>query len=211
MGASDHAIPAACWHAWERPMTTESGAAYIESAAPLFAHQYSHAWLDFREKRDDYADYFENSKLATIRHRRFCLGMRDRFPWFDEQMWGISASDSQYGYIDWGGPQTPANSRIDGTLVPCAPGGSLAFVPNHCLAVLNTMLQRYGKQVWRRYGFIDAFNPGMNWWAPDVLGIDVGITLLMAENLRTESVWSAMAEAPEVRRGFAAAGFRKLA
>jgi hypothetical protein len=188
-------------------MTTEAGAPYIESDAPLFVHQYSHAWLDFRYRHDDYADYFQNSRSATFRHRRFCLGMRDRFPWFDEHMWGITASDSRYGYIDWGGPETAANDKIDGTLVPCAAGGSLAFVPDLCTGVLAAMLDRYGSRVWRRYGFIDAFNPRMNWWAPDVLGINVGITLLMAENLRTQSIWSAMMRAPEVQRGFTAAGF----
>ena len=69
------------------------------------------------------------------------------------------------------------------------------------------MLHRYGKRVWSRYGFIDAFNPRTNWWAADVLGIDVGITLLMVENLRSESIWSAIMQAPEVQRGFRAAGF----
>jgi hypothetical protein len=208
MGAQNNAIPSSSWHAWERPITTESGAPYIESAAPLFVHQYSHAWIDFRHQQDAYADYFGNSRLATRRHRRFCLDMRDRFPWFDEQMWGITASDSRFGYIDWGGPETPANAKIDGTLVPCAAGGSIAFLPDECLSVLTTMIRRYGTRVWSRYGFIDAFNPRVGWWAPDVLGIDLGIMLLMVENLRTQSVWSAMMEAPEVRRGLRAAGFR---
>ena len=122
-------------------------------------------------------------------------------------MWGITASDSRYGYIDWGGPETAANEKIDGTLVPCASGGSLAFLPSDCLPVLSAMLDRYGKKVWNRYGFIDAFNPSVDWWASDVIGIDLGITLLMAENLRSQSVWSAMMKAPEVRRGFDAAGF----
>lgn len=209
MGSGDFAIPSSCWHAWERPMTSEAGSPYIESAAPLFVHQYSHAWLDFRDRQDAYADYFENSRLATLRHRRFCLDMRNRFPWFDNHMWGITASDSRYGYIDWGGPQTPANARIDGTLVPCASGGSIAFLPDECLSVLAAMRDRYGKRVWSRYGFIDAFNPRMDWWAEDVLGIDLGITLLMVENLRTQSVWSSMMQAMEVQRGFRLAGFER--
>lgn len=208
MGSSESPIPSTSWHAWDRPKTTELGRPYIESVAPLFVHQYSHGWLDFRRRRDEYADYFENSLLATARHRRFCLSMRERFPWFDEQMWGITASDSRYGYLDWGGPGTKANAKIDGTLVPCAPGGSVAFLPNECTAVLEKMLARYGKKVWSRYGFIDAFNPNTDWWCPDVLGIDLGIMLLAAENARTGSVWSVMMSAPEVRRGFSAAGFR---
>lgn len=210
MGAKEWSIPAASWHAWARPTTTESGSSFIESDAPLFVHQYSHAWLDFRRQRDAYADYFKNSLLATVRHRRFCLDMRERFPWFDENMWGITASDSRYGYIDWGGPQTAANSKIDGTLVPCAAGGSLAFLPDECVPVLQSMLDRYGKRVWNRYGFIDAFNPEADWWCPHVLGLDLGIMLLMTENLRSQSIWSAMKNAPEVKRGFAAAGFQTI-
>jgi hypothetical protein len=207
LGATEFAVPAYSWHAWERPLTTEAGRPFIESDAPLFVHQYSHAWLDFRRRRDAYANYFENSRLATIRHRRFCLDLSSRFPWITEDMWGITASDSSFGYVDWGGPRTIANDKIDGTLVPCAPGGSLVFLPAECLSVLATMQERYGSRVWNRYGFVDAFNPHTDWWAPDMLGIDVGITLLMAENLRTQNVWSTMMQAPEIQRGFAAAGF----
>ena len=57
---------------------------------------------------------------------------------------------------------------------------------------------------------MDAFNPNENWWAPDVIGIDLGITLLMTENLRNQRVWSAMMRAPEVQRGFKSAEFRPL-
>ena len=123
MGAQNFAIPPSCWHAWERPMTAEAGAPYIESSAPLFVHQYSHAWLDFRHQQDAYADYFQNSRLATIRHRRFCLDMRQRFPWFDEHMWGITASDSRFGYIDWGGPRHRRTTRSMVRSSPALPVG----------------------------------------------------------------------------------------
>ena len=210
MGSASHPIPGAAWSAWHRPKKEqEPGRFFVESPAPLFVHQYSHAWLDFRGMRDGGIDYFENSRLATILHRQFCIGLRERFPWFGEDMWGITASDSRYGYIDWGGPGSAANAMIDGTLVPCAAGGSLVFLPEECSRVLETMLARYGKRLWTRYGFADAFHPEANWWSPDVLGINLGIMLMMAENYRSESVWRAMMAAPEVRRGFAAAGFRR--
>jgi len=207
LGSLSHPIPVSAWDAWDRPGRVEDGGdLFIESPAPLFVHQYSHAWLDFRNKQDGYADYFVNSRFATQRHRAFCLTLRDRFPWIGEDMWGITASDSRFGYIDWGGPQGKANGRIDGTLVPCATGGSLVFLPEDCSRVLETMVNRYGAEVWTKYGFIDAFHP-KGWWAPDVLGIDLGIMLMMSENLRTGSVWKSMMAAPEVRRGFQSAGF----
>ena len=210
IGANDMAIPSGCWNSWHRPTVQDSGITFIDSVAPLFAHQYSQAWLDFRNKHDQYANYFENSRIATLRHRKFCLDMRQRFPWFDDTMWGITSSESRYGYMSWGGPESgsASNAKMDGTLVPCASAGSLAFLPDDCLAVLEAMVKRYGKKVWTRYGFVDAFNPHADWWSPNVLGIDVGITLLMAENLVTAGVWQSMMTAKEIQRGFAAAGFK---
>ena len=88
-------------------------------------HQYSQAWFDFRGKRDQYADYFENSIFATDAHRRFCLELGKQFPDYSDDLWGISASDSQKGYVIWGGP--PMMGPIDGTVVPSASAGSLAL------------------------------------------------------------------------------------
>lgn len=208
MGSGMRPIPASSWDAFNRPDRIGDRGLFIESRAPLFVHQWSHAWFDFRNKHDGWTNYFQNSVEATMRHRAFCLRLKDRFPWFDENMWGITASDSRDGYQDWGGPGTThSNEKIDGTLVPCASGGSIVFLPNECSRVLKTMMDRYGSKVWTRYGFVDAFNPQSDWFGPDVLGIDLGIMLLMAENLRTESVWKTMMAAPETERGFRAAGF----
>ena len=208
IGSTTFPIPASSWDAWTRPnRVTDNGRMFIESPASLFVHQYSHAWFDFRDKQDGWADYFENSQLATVRHRDFCLSLKERFPWFGSDMWGISASDSQHGYIDWGGPGMLSNAKIDGTLVPCAPGGSIVFMPEDCARVLETMLERYGKRVWTRYGFVDAFQPDAGWYASDVIGINLGIMMLMAENLRTGSVWKTIMSTPEAARGFKAVGF----
>src|SRR5207247_1888433 len=88
----------------------------------IFTHQYSQAWFDFRNKRDAYADYFENSVKATKAHKLFCLSLRDRFPDYSENLWGISASDYVKGYTAWGGPSVQGGplGPIDGSIVPCA-------------------------------------------------------------------------------------------
>ena len=96
---------------------------------------------------------------------------------------------------------------IDGTVVPCAAGGSLPFLPVSCMRVLRTIRTRY-PQTWSRYGFVDAFNPLKNWYDQDVIGIDVGITMLMAENARTGFVWETFMKNPEAQRGMAIAGFQ---
>ena len=177
------------------------------AALPLFVHQYSHAWFDFRDRRDVYADYFANSVNATEAHRRYCLSYSREFPWYGPSMWGVTASDSRNGYRAWGSPGTPP----DGTLVPCAAGGSLVFAPEECAAVLDNMYQRWGDKVWSKYGFIDAFHPKDKWYSRYVLGIDQGIILLMAENLRRGSVWKQVMETPLARRAFEAVGLRRSA
>src|SRR5207248_5704129 len=106
----------------------------------------------------------------------------------------------------WGIPGSE-NEPSDGTLVPCAPGGSLPFAPRECLTALEHMREAGGDSVWGRYGFADAFNPETGWSSPDVIGIDVGITLVMAENLRSGLVWRAFMRAPEVQRAMELAGF----
>jgi hypothetical protein len=206
LGSATHPLGAETWDAWKRATFEYDGLQYIGSFAPLFVHQYSQAWFDFRDKRDKYADYFKNSIIATEVHRRFCLDLASQFPDYSEDLWGISASDSPKGYVVWGGP--PATGPIDGTVVPCAAGGSLPFLPQETVRVLHTVKNRYGSRAWNRYGFVDAFNPLTNWYDTDVVGIDSGITMVMAENARSGFVWDTFMKNPEAQRGMQRAGFR---
>jgi len=206
MGSLAHPLKPEAWDAWKRTIFEYDGLRYIGSFAPLFVHQYSQAWFDFRGKRDKYADYFENSRIATEVHRRFCLELATQFPDYGDDLWGITASDSQNGYVIWGGP--PAMGPIDGTIVPAAPGGSLPFLPQATMRVLRNIKNRYGNEAWCKYGFVDAFNPPKNWFDHDVVGIDTGITMVMAENLRTNFVWNTFMKNQEARRGMQKAGFQ---
>jgi hypothetical protein len=205
MGSATHPLRPEAWLAWKRTTFEYDGLRYIGSFAPLFVHQYSQAWFDFRNKRDKYADYFQNSAIATEVHRRFCLELSKSFPDYSDDLWGITASDSDKGYVVWGGP--PAMGPIDGTVVPAAAGGSLPFLPDATMRVLKNIRNRY-PQVWSRYGFIDAFNPLKKWYDTDIVGIDAGIILLMAENMRTAFVWETFMKNPEAQRGMTNAGFK---
>lgn len=207
IGAPKNPLPADAWKAWSRPTITYGNRTFIH-CPPLFTHQYAHAWFDFRGRRDDFADYWQNSVDATLAQREWCATLAHTFTSWSHDLWGITASDSAKGYIDWGGPQGGASDKLDGTLVPCAPAGSLPFAPEECLAALKAMRAAGGDRVWGRYGFADAFNPETGWVASDVIAIDVGITLLMSENLRSGFVWRYFMHAPEARRGLAMAGFR---
>ena len=204
IGSPTHPVSPTLWDNFTRPRMTFKTFEYISAVDPLFIHQYSHAWYDFRSKRDRYADYFANSITATRAHKAFCLDLKIGY---NEDYWGITASDSEHGYLPWGGP--PALGHIDGTVVPCATGGSLPFLPTDCLRVLRS-LRTLGDRVYQRYGFRDAVHPAGNWYNPDVLGINLGITALMAENLRTGFIWSNFMRNPEAARAMQLAGFRNL-
>lgn len=206
MGSPSHPIPAKSWEAIRRPYIVYQGYRYISIPAPLFVHQFSHAWFDFRGRHDHYADYFENSVIACRAHRLFCEQLSSEFPCYSSKVWGITASDSHRGYVAWGGP--PMLGPIDGTIVPAAAAGSLPFLYTESLEALRSLRSYYGKQIWKRYGFVDAFNPLTGWASSDVIGIDVGIGMLMAENARTQFVWDTFMRNPEARVAMELAGFR---
>jgi hypothetical protein len=206
IGAPSRALPADTWHAWRRaPQASFNGHTFIQ-CGPLFTHQYAHGWFDFRGRHDAYADYWQNSIDATLAQRAWSASQSKRFKGWSADMWGLTASDGPRGYMAWGTPGADPD-RSDGTLVPCAPGGSLPFAPRECLTALHRMRQTGGAAVWSRYGFVDAFNPQTGWASRDVIGIDLGIMLVMAENLRSGLVWHHFMQAPEVQRALRLAGF----
>jgi len=206
IGSPSHPIPADAWYAWKRNVNTYGSYRFI-GTAPLFTEQYSHAFIDFRgrrEHRGDGIDWFANSVTATRAHRQFCIDLHPRFSGYTDKIWGITASRSVTGYTAWGGP--PLDPRIDGTVVPSAPGGSLMFTPDICIPALRAMGQQYGHKIYCRYGFTDAFNPITGWVSPDVTGLNLGITMLSAENLRSGSLWRWFMAAAEPRRALELAG-----
>ena len=191
IGSPTYPISPSSWHALWRDRYRYEGHAYFTTiGVPLFMHQYSHAWVDYRNRREttgDRIDYFQNSIAATLAHRAFCINLRHDFPAFGPDVWGITASDSAKGYLAWGGP--PRDADVDGTIVPSAAGGSLMFTPELSTRALWTMHEKYGAKIYGKYGFVDAFNPQSGWIDTDVIGINAGIILLSTENMRTQNIW----------------------
>ncbi len=208
IGSPTNPITSEAWYAWKRNGNEYDGYRYL-GKTPLFTYQYSHAWVDFRgrrEARGEHANYFENSVNATLAHRQFCIDLAKEFPGYGPNVWGISASDSAKGYVAWGGP--PRDPAIDGTVVPYAAAGSLMFVPRLAMAALKTMRMKY-PLIYAKYGFADAFNPNTGWVDRDVIGIDLGITLLSAENARSGNVWRWFMRNSDVRRALDLVGLKK--
>lgn len=215
MGAATNPLSADHWATWTSGYhwRTNYGQAFVHFP-PLFGHQYSHCWIDFRHTADPYMrgkglTYFENSRRATLAQREYAIANPRGFTGYSGELWGLTASDGPgiapyFAYVARG---TPAPLSDDGTIAPTAVGGSLPFAPEFALPTLRAMYDRFRTKLWTGYGFRDAFNLEANWWGPHVIGIDQGPILLMAENLRSGRVWQRFMRNPEIQRGLEAAGF----
>ena len=210
LGSATHPLPDGAWAAWTAGYDWQTlyGFSFV-TFPPLFGHQYSHAWVDFRGVRDDYmrgrnSDYFENSRRATLAQRAYSIDNPNNHPNYRADEWGLTASDVQGGYAARGAP--PAQND-EGTIAPTAPGGSVPFAYDETRAVLRTMYRTYGPLLWGPYGFRDAYNVRQGWFATDFLGIDQGPFVLMIENARTGAVWARMRQDPDLQRGLLRAGF----
>jgi hypothetical protein len=231
-GSPTHPAPPAGWNHWTSRYVWGSfyGLDFL-NFGPLFGHQYSHCWIDFRGIRDAYMrekgiDYFENSRRATISHRLYAIRNPLDFAGYADSVWGLTACDGPrdtsfvvlrkerrfHGYsargvsVDW--------SLDDGTIAPTAAASSVPFAPDICIAAVRGIRNRYGPQVWRDHGFADAFNPTFRtpgtphgWFDPDFIGIDQGPIVLMIENHRNGFVWDVMKRNPYVIEGLKKAGF----
>ena len=210
LGSPTFPIRPEAWTAWTSSYAwqTHYGQAFVVFP-PLFGHQYSHVWIDFRGIQDPYMrdkglDYFENSRRATLANRAYAMANPHGWRDYGENVWGLTASDIPSSYKARGAP--PAESD-DGTITPTAAGGSLAFTPHESLAALRHMYAAYRTQIWGPYGFKDAFNPSQKWFATDYLGIDQGPMVLMIENYRTGRLWHVMRQQAAIQRGLERAGF----
>jgi hypothetical protein len=210
IGSPTHPLPPDAWYAWERDPNSYMQYQYIGRSL-LWTYQYPFAWFDLRgcrETRGTKIDWFENCQTATRAHREWCYtDLAKQFPGYTQTIWGITSSSSPTGYRAWGGP--PQQSKIDGSVVPCAAGGSLMLTPDICIPALHAMKDQYGKTIWGKYGLADAFNPESGWVSTDTLGLDVGMTLLNAENYRSGNVWRWFMENPEPRKAMQLAGIEK--
>ncbi|WP_420456681.1 glucoamylase family protein [Rubrivirga sp.] len=212
LGSPTHPLAGNAWDAWTAGYAgqwqTHYGYEFLVFP-PLFGHQYSHVWIDFRNIQDDYmrgrnSTYFENSRRATLAQRAYAIDNPQNYPNYGADEWGLTASDDPFGYRAHGAPPALADN---GTITPTAAGGSYAFTPELSRQALRTFYARYYARLWGEYGLRDAYNIEENWFASDVLGIDQGPILLMIENARTGAIWESFMTHPDVRVGLERAGF----
>jgi hypothetical protein len=213
LGTATNPLPASSWSSWASGYTwaTYYGYSYIPFP-PLFGHQYSHCWIDFRHIGDAFMNshdstYFENSRRASLAQRAYCIANPLSHVGYNGTVWGLTACDGPSGYSAHGAP--PAEGD-DGTIAPTAAGGSIAFTPEYSIPTLRYFYTNYRPRIWTAYGFRDGFNLGASWVAADELGIDQGPIVIMIENYRTQRVWQRFMRNAEVQRGLQRAGFVPL-
>ena len=190
---------------------------------PLFGHQFSHVFIDFRGLSDKYLkekgiDYFENSRRATYSQRRYAIDNPHQWLGYDSLCWGVTACDGPgdkynfgdkkfIGYAGRGASGPDYNYFDDGTIAPYGPISSIAFAPEIVLPTIKAINQRYGAKIWGKYGYYDSFNPTADWVDNDFLGIDEGPMLLMIENFRSGLVWEYVMKDPVIQKGLERLGF----
>ncbi len=233
MGSPTHPVPATCWDAWTSKYKWGSWYGYEQvNFGPLFGHQYSHMFIDFKGIRDKYMkdkgiDYFENSRRATLAQQAYGIENPKNFKDFSGSIWGLTACDGPgYAQHEMNGRNvrfdgysargTAIDYHVDdGTIAPTAAGGSIPFAPDTCIKALRSMFDRYGEALYQDYGFKDSFNPSFTWgegnekgWFDrDYIGIDQGPILLMIENYRSGLIWNIMKKNPYIIAGLKKAGF----
>lgn len=232
MGSPTHPIAPEAWSTWcsSYPWAAFKGQENVQFD-PLFGHQYSHVWIDFRGIQDDYMrgkgmDYFENSRRATLSNRAYCIENPIGAKGYGANCWGLTACDGpgggkknvdgkEWDFFDYRARGACSLQIVDdGTIAPTAAGGSYPFVPDLCDAALKNMWETYYPDLVGEYGFKDAFNltyvdekNPKGWFDVDYLGIDQGPILLMMENHRSGLIWNVMKKNPYIVAGLKKAGF----
>ncbi len=207
IGSPTFPISPDAWHDMDRPQGNYKGYECI-SSAPLFTHQYPHLWIDFRDKHDRIADYFENARAATLANRQYCIDRMGVYETYGPDSWGLTACDGPTGYNAFGA--LPGGFALDdGTVAPTAAGGSLMLTPQESISALKYMYYTYKTGIWGKYGFSDSYNVDNSYRSPDVIGIDLGAIVLAIENYRTGMVWEYFMRNTHIQNAMKKIGFQK--
>lgn len=171
----------------------------------LFTYQFSHTWIDFRDKIDKNGiNWFENSIKATLANREYCIKNSKKYKTFGENSWGLTACIGPNGYSGGYGAKpclADIENENDGTITPCGPAGSIVFTPELSMKALENFYNKFPK-LWGKYGFIDAYNlENGEWYSKEVIGIDKGISMLMIENYFSELIWENFMKNEYVKKG----------
>jgi len=168
---------------------------------PLFFAHYSFLGLDPRNLQDQYVNYWEQLTNHTLVNRAYCIANPKNYLGYGVNCWGLTASDNQSGY----NAHSPTNDL--GVITPTAALSSFPYTPTESMAALKYFYYTLGDKLWGAYGFYDAFNPTVGWWAKSYISIDQGPIIVMIENHRTQLVWEEFMSNPEIGTALTKMGF----
>ena len=201
IGSPTYPISPDSWDKIFRPVKNDT---YIYlPQETLFVYQYPNIWIDFRDKEDKYANYFNNAEAATRYNWLFTVQNRFKYETYDMDIWGLSASDGPTGYKAYGA----VDGNHDGTVAPYASISSIPFTYDLSMNAIRGMLSKYGPLVWGEYGFYSAFNVDEAWFSDQYIGIDQGDIILMIENYRTGMIWDLFMSNEHIQEALNKIGF----
>lgn len=183
----------------------------INPGGNLFAYQFSEAWLDTGQYLDpDGIDWFNNSRLATLANRAFCLEQAPHFKTYHANSWGASCGDSPWGYDVSGSTPSLHPPKPNGTVSIYGALASLPFTPELTLEMMN-YLYHHHPQSWGTYGFFDSYNLDVSppWYSHSLYGIDKGCSMIMIENYLSRLVWESYTNSPTIQKALGVLGFRR--
>lgn len=197
-------MPKEGWDKIERPQFHYKGYDFL-AGGPLFMHQMSHVFVDFKGVRDPLGfDYWVNSRNAILANRQYCIDNPKGFKGYEPDVWGLSASDSPKGYEAQG---APGNIYDNGTITPSSAIAAAMFDRKTAEEVTKGTYQKH-PGTYGKYGFTIAFNPTESWMSPDVIGIDLGQLLLSLENARDGFPNRMSMKHPVISKGMKLMGFK---
>ncbi len=183
----------------------------INPGGNLFAYHFSEAWLDTARYLDpDGVDWFNNTRLASLANRSFCIENSAVFKTYHSDSWGASCGDSPWGYDVSGSTPSLHEPKPNGTVSIFGAVSSLPFIPEESSAMI-LHLYRGHPRTWGRYGFFDSYNLDVEppWYSEALYGIDKGCSMLMVENYLSGLVWKTYSESPYIQRALGILGFLK--
>lgn len=210
----DPPVARALYHGFRRDLGDYNGQKIIiNPGGALFAYQFTEAWLDTARTLDpDGVDWFENTRLAALANRSFCLAHAHEYRTYHANSWGLSAGDSPWGYEVAGSTPALSEPHHTGTVSIYSALSCLPFIPDETLAMVD-YLYRQHPQTWGRYGFFDAYNVSVEppWYSRSLYGIDKGCSLLMVENYFSRLVWDVYTNSDAIQNALSILGFTKRA
>lgn len=210
-GSSSHSLDSTPYYTFNRLKGSYGDYEFIHSwFGSIFTYQYSHAFVDFRGLTDqEGTDWYQNSVTATLAARQFCMDQQGKWTTYGEDAWGLTACDTQDGYNGLqGAPPSGTDNQAHesgGTIAPAGAIGSMPFTPEESTAALKHYMSF--PELLGEYGLKDAYNLDQNWFAPDYIGIDKGISLLMTANYESGFIWELFMKNEYVQRGMENLGF----